>query len=316
MSKILNVSDSNYKIKVASAGTITLDTGATLGTVILTGNLQVNGTQTTVSSADLNITDNIIVVNSGETGAGVTLNTAGIQIDRGTSDDAFMIFDENTTHNDPVSQTNRGGTFVFKDNSNSTRGIKTNSITTGGTDLYLINAGNNVVSVSGTNDYENQVTDDDDLPNKKYVDDAIQTGIETITIQRIQRGDSVLNLFDENIDGGVSNLKITIDGAEVAQFKKNTTEIEDIVFQDNTISTLTSATDLTLSSSGTSFVTIDGILKMPIQSSATNVNPGTNIAVYGKDPAIGNSGVWYTNKDSYEDELISTNRSLLFSMLF
>ena len=123
-------------------------------------------------------------------------------------------------------------------------------------------------------------------------------------------------MFDESIDGGVSNLKITIDGAEVAQFKKNTTEIEDIVFQDNTISTLTSATDLTLSSSGTSFVTIDGILKMPVQSSATNVNPGTNIAVYGKDPAIGNSGVWYTNKDSYEDELISTNRSLLFSMLF
>ena len=84
----------------------------------------------------------------------------------------------------------------------------------------------------------------------------------------------------------------------------------------NTISTLTSATDLTLSSSGTSFVTIDGVLKMPIQASGTSVNPGTNIAIYGKDPAIGNSGVWYKNKDAYEDELISTNRSLLFSMLF
>ena len=96
----------------------------------------------------------------------------------------------------------------------------------------------------------------------------------------------------------------------------NTTEIEDIVFQDNTISTLTSATDLTLSSSGTSFVTIDGILKMPVQAGGASINPGTNIAIYGKDPAIGNSGVWYKNKDAYEDELISTNRSLLFSMLF
>ena len=123
-------------------------------------------------------------------------------------------------------------------------------------------------------------------------------------------------MFDESIDGGVSNLKITIDGAEVAQFKKNTTEIEDIVFQDNTISTLTSATDLTLSSSGTSFVTIDGVLKMPVQAGGTSINPGTNIAIYGKDPAIGNSGVWYKNKNAYEDELISTNRSLLFSMLF
>ena len=55
---------------------------------------------------------------------------------------------------------------------------------------------------------------------------------------------------------------------------------------------------------------------MPIQANGATITPGTNIAVYGKDPAIGNSGVWYTNKDSYEDELISTNRSLLFSMLF
>ena len=38
-------------------------------------------------------------------------------------------------------------------------------------------------SVSGTNNYETQITDDDDVPNKKYVDDAITTGIQTITIQ-------------------------------------------------------------------------------------------------------------------------------------
>ena len=315
MSKILNVSDSNYKIKVASAGTITLDTGATLGTVILTGNLQVNGTQTTVSSADLNITDNVIVINSGETGAGVTLNTAGIQIDRGTSDDAFVIFDENTTHNDPVSQTNRGGMFVFKDNSNSTRGIKTNSITTGGTDLYLINAGNNVVSVSGTNDYENQVTDDDDLPNKKYVDDAITTGIQTITIQSIQRGDSALNLLDSSLDGGVSEFKVTIDGAVVSSFKSDQTTLESVKFQDSAITT--TAGNLTLSSVGSAFVELDGILRMPLQddSSAIASDP-SKIALYGKDPDVGNTGVWYKNKYDYEDELISTNRSLMFSMLF
>lgn len=315
MSKILNVSDSNYKIKVASAGTITLDTGATLGTVILTGNLQVNGTQTTVSSADLNITDNVIVINSGETGAGVTLNTAGIQIDRGTSDDAFVIFDENTTHNDPVSQTNRGGTFVFKDNSNSTRGIKTNSITTGGTDLYLINAGNNVVSVSGTNDYENQVTDDDDLPNKKYVDDAITTGIQTITIQSIQRGDSALNLLDSSLDGGVSEFKVTIDGAVVSSFKSDQITLESVKFQDSAITT--TAGNLTLSSVGSAFVELDGILRMPLQddSSAIASDP-SKIALYGKDPDVGNTGVWYKNKYDYEDELISTNRSLMFSMLF
>jgi len=315
MAKTLNVNTGNYKVKVPDGGTITLDTGST-GNVIATGNLQVAGTQTTVNSQNLDIVDNIIVLNKGETGSGITENTSGIQIDRGSASDALIIFDEQTNHNDPVTQTVRPGTFVFKRENGTINGIYTNSIATGGGDLYLINSGTGVINVSGTNNYEAQITEDDDIPNKKYVDDAITTGIQTITIQKIQRGDSVLNLFDDSIDGGVSNLKITIDGAEVAQFKRNTTEIEDIVFQDNTISTLTSATDLTLSSSGTSFVTIDGILKMPIQTSGTVVNPGTNIAVYGKDPATGNSGVWYTNKNSYEDELISTNRSLLFSMLF
>jgi hypothetical protein len=316
MSKILNVNSGDYKVRVPTGETITLDTGAGVGNVQITGNITIAGTQTVVNSQELDIVDNVITLNKGETGAGVTENTSGIQIDRGTNSDAIFVFDEQTSHNDPVTQTVRPGTFVFKRENGAINGIFTNSIATGGGDLYLINSGTGVINVSGTNNYEAQITEDDDIPNKKYVDDAITTGIQTITIQKIQRGDSVLNLFDDSIDGGVSNLKISIDGAEVAQFKRNTTEIEDIVFQDNTISTLTSATDLTLSSSGTSFVTIDGILKMPIQASGTSVNPGTNIAVYGKDPAIGNSGVWYKNKNAYEDELISTNRSLLFSMLF
>ena len=36
----------------------------------------------------------------------------------------------------------------------------------------------------------------------------LQQVSQTITIQKIQRGDSVLNLFDDSIDGGVSNQKL------------------------------------------------------------------------------------------------------------
>ena len=122
----------------------------------------------------------------------------------------------------------------MRDEAGKIQGLFTNSITTGGGDLYLINSGNGVVSVSGTNNYEVQVTDDDDIPNKKYVDDAIVTGIQTIQIQSIARGDSALNLFDSSLDPGVSNLKFTIDGAEVAIFRNNSTEIENILFEDNT----------------------------------------------------------------------------------
>ena len=316
MSKILNVNTGNYVARVASGNTITFDTGAQAGTVVITGDLQINGETTTVSSQQLDLVDNIITLNKNESGAGVTLNQAGIQIDRGSLTDALLVFDEDISFNDPITQTVKPGTFVLKTADNAIIGLRTNAITTAGGDLFLINSGTGVISVSGTADYENQVTDDDDIPNKKYVDDTVTTGIQTITIQSIQRGDSALNLYDSGLDAGVSAFRVSIDGTEVALFKSGSTEIEDIVFENNTISTVTSATDLTLSSSGTSFVVIDGVLKMPIQSDATSFTPGDNIVVYGKDPGFGNSGVYYTNKNNYEDELISTNRSLMFSMLF
>ena len=43
---------------------------------------------------DVLIEDNIILLNNGETGAGVTLNVAGIEIDRGTLDNVSILFNE------------------------------------------------------------------------------------------------------------------------------------------------------------------------------------------------------------------------------
>ena len=316
MSKNLNVNTGNYTIRVPDGNTITLDTGAT-GTTSVTGNLLIAGTTTTVNSTDLNLKDNIIVINDGETGAGVTLNTSGLRVDRGTEQDATFLFDEQTVHNDPASQTVRYGTFTFKDLSGSIRGILTNSIATGGGDLYLINSGTGVISVSGTADYETNITEDDDIPNKKYVDDAITTGIQTIQITSVARGNTAVNLFDDSLDNSVSAIRFTVDGNERVLIKNDSTEIESISFQDNLITTTASGADLTLSSNGSPFVKIDGLLKLPIQddSSAVAYSP-THVAVYAKDPDKGKTGVWYKNKYDHEDELISTNRSLLYSMLF
>lgn len=317
MSKTLNVNSGNYTIRTPDGNSITLDTGAQVGNVVVTGNLQVQGTTTTVESADLNVEDNIITVNYGETGAGVTLNTAGLQVDRGTVVDAQLVFDETISHNDPVSQTNKFGTWTFKDTTGVLLGLRTNSISTGGGDLYLINSGTGVINVSGTNNYEIQVTDDDDIPNKKYVDDAITTGIQTITIQKIQRGDSAINLFDQSLDGGVSAFRVTIDSQEKMLVRNDSIEIENLLLNDTTISTTTTSGDLTLSSNGSPFVKIDSTLKMPVQDdSAIIAYDVQHILVYGKDPDKGNTGIWYKNKNNYEDELISTNRSLLYSMLF
>lgn len=69
---------------------ITLDTDY----VIVTGNLTIQGNTTTVTSNNLTITDNVIVLNKGETGAGVTKGNAGIIIDRGSSGPAQLQYKE------------------------------------------------------------------------------------------------------------------------------------------------------------------------------------------------------------------------------
>lgn len=66
------------------------------GDLIVSGNFIVNGTTTTVNSTDLQVEDNIILVNKGEAGAGVSAGTAGIQIDRGISTDFQILFNEAT----------------------------------------------------------------------------------------------------------------------------------------------------------------------------------------------------------------------------
>ena len=175
MSKIVRVQDGDYKVVTGVGGTITLDTGTNVpfepdgwqGGVVVTGDLLVLGNTTTVESEELYIKDNIVHINSGETGAGVSTlgSTAGFQIDRGSLPSTFILWDENV-QTGPFDS----GTFVFVDETynplvpldigNSLKPIATNGIHTGGENLYLIaGAGNGVVTVSGTSNYEQRVLD-------------------------------------------------------------------------------------------------------------------------------------------------------------
>ena len=92
MSKIIRAVDQDYKIIVGPSGSITLSGR----TVNIDGDLVITGTTTTVTTADLIVKDNLIVLNSGETSAGVSLGVAGIQIDRGTLPTVQLVFNEAT----------------------------------------------------------------------------------------------------------------------------------------------------------------------------------------------------------------------------
>jgi len=77
--------------------TLAADESATFaGAVTVTGDLTVNGSVTSISSTNTTIEDNTIVLNNGESGAGVTEGSAGISIDRGTADDALINWNETT----------------------------------------------------------------------------------------------------------------------------------------------------------------------------------------------------------------------------
>ena len=64
------------------------------GNVTVGGDLIVNGTTTTVNTATLEVTDNVIVANKDEAGAGITAGSGGLEIERGTLPNAKLVYNE------------------------------------------------------------------------------------------------------------------------------------------------------------------------------------------------------------------------------
>ena len=66
------------------------------GDVDIAGDLTITGDTTEIETTNTAITDNVIVLNKGEAGAGVTLGTAGIEVERGTETNKTFVWDETT----------------------------------------------------------------------------------------------------------------------------------------------------------------------------------------------------------------------------
>ena len=324
MASVVSIPNDDYIIKVTPGGTITLDTGPVQGNVVFTGNLTVGGSQTVVNSTNLDVQDNMITVNYGESGAGVTLTTAGLQVDRGTLTDATLVFDENFSWTDPVTDTQVDGGFVFTNLANTLVGIRTVSINSNGGDLYLINSGSGVISVTGTNNYEGNVTDDDHIPNKKYVDDEIVTALTSTFQRRIEEGTnskSFIEVRDEEVSGVQSVINFELDTVNVGKVFSDRFEIQDIRISDNMIETTTSDQDLILSAPGTGGVKV--LDNMTLTSTpaiddalADPAGPGDGIKLYVKTPETGGTGLFFKHANTTTGELMSRKNALLLSMLF
>lgn len=200
MAEILQTSN-DYIIKTRDNGEIKLDVGPASGTgvVRVTANLVVEGETTTVQSQELAIQDNMITLNSGETGNGVSLNVSGLEVDRGFSAPSarnpYAVFRFNET-DDAWEIVERDTSARFNNSALRLKTILTDSFTDGG-DLTLIGAGTGVVKVDGTTDYHLNVSGDNDIPNKKFVDVAINNRLPN---NRIQRDDTYV--IAQDVDGG------------------------------------------------------------------------------------------------------------------
>ena len=344
----------DYNIKVKDGGTIKLDTG-TSGDTIITGNLTVQGDVTSVSTTNLEIKDRIITLNEGENGPGVTLLYSGIEIDRGTYVDstavprAAFVWNETdpgfTTDEDPASasgywQIVTGSSetaYGFSDSNLKLRRILTNSSTDSG-DLTLIGTGTGVVKVAGTTNYRLQVTDNDDIPNKDYVDFSI---LNNPTFQiRAPSQDTRVIIADKDItpnnastggslayyqaatgypistDGASeSGVGFLVDGTLTATFYRNRVVLQSLEIVDSEIRHDSSNENIFINTNGTGKLQTNYGIQLDNNAVSPGIVTGSHV-IYSKPESTGKSGIYFVNTENTRDELVSKNRALLFSMLF
>lgn len=344
----------DYNIKTADGARITLDTGPAVGggSVRITGDLVVEGLTLNVAAQNLNITDNIITVNEGESGAGVTLVYSGLEVDRGSLSSSSLVYDE-STDSWMIANGSAPGPFNFSQSNLRLRRVLTDSVQDSG-DLTLIGVGSGLVNVFGTVAYEAEILSreaavpgsvDDVLPNKKYVDDAILNN-PTFQIVAPQSQDTRVIIADKeitpNIAGtagslayyaaqtgkpspGESAVTVIVDNSLIAQFFNNRFEVGDLEIgggvDNNEITSKNGITNenIYIRTQGSGKLQTNYALQLEKIGTTPSYTPN-NILLYGDTPGVGTSGVWFVN-DSAEaakqnGELISKNRALVFSMLF
>ena len=339
--KVANYGVDYLQFAINDSGVIEFTTAG--GVVKINGDLQVTGEST--SANDLIVSDNIIILNDGEQGAGVTLGTSGISIDRGSETTANFLWDESLQWLNPDTGTTQAGAFKLTDGDGDGSGLFVNTLVTNSTDLYLLGTGTNVVSVTGTTDYEKQIWDysdngvninndplSEDLltlnsdPNKGDVDTLVnvrglmdyvrdyttynfqkqitaprQNGITKITAQDVTDGDPI------------SSVNVTVNDVLVSNFEESSISFFTTSIQGQTILGTDPAQSLVLTTDGDT---------VEIQKPTTitrGTSPGTpldGITLYAGDEADGGTGLYYTNDNGTTDEIISKNKSLLYSILF
>lgn len=330
----------DYTIKASSGGTIKLDTGTLTGTTLITGDLVVEGNTITVEAVNLNVEDNVITVNYGELGAGVTMLYSGLEVDRGTENNAVLLWDEAADSWFFANRVGLGDNFNYTSSNLRLHRITTDSDTDTG-NLTLIDATIGVVNVGSSTDYYKRVLLPNDIPNKEYVDIAIQTqparqivsdtyNLATnpdATTSRVIVSD-VKNGTDADTDFAgdqvaESEVAVIIDDVVNAKFfydriATQNLEIYKTDGNSTTIQAVNTDGDINLSTLRVGRVKTNYALQFEQIATTPEFPIGSlpSTLIHAKAQSAGATGLYFVNTSGTNGELISKNRALLFSMLF
>jgi len=331
MSRILKVSQSDYRLQVQTGGNIILDTGDAVGLVTITGNLDVLGTQTVIESVNSYINDNKISLNynpndpySGDGISSVFGYQAGIEIGRGSRDWAEFVFSEQVTHYDTLVSDDVVGTFQIKtrnSNTNSTAlsGIQLRTIATDGTADLAFDMGNSVpvLKIVNSSNYESRVTDPDHIPNKKFVNDYVSAtgGVANVTLIHYP----LTGTYSSSVECTNTTINFAVGLQLRAQISSGGMSIDRITFAGDTISN-SGLNNLVLTATNNN-VEVDAFLNLSDQASDPTAVSGKT-PVYAKSAeGAGRTGIYFVNDVPYgessynQDELVSKNRAVLLGIL-
>ena len=322
----------DYKIITRTDGTITLDVGST-GTVRVTGNLDILGETTTIETTDTAIKDNIIILNQGEPGPGITTGAgldngkSGIIIARSsdvspTGNRASFLYDENK--DGFVIRSDGNPTLLYSGGLRlDTAGLESSYYINGRPRFYLSGPETqNVVLSVGT---ESEILDyaawldahgvQNDIPNKEYVDNKFaNTSVDiATTATSLKKYNSFITISNSAL-GGAGRIATFIDDYLVMQVEQNSVQMADMSIVGSTISPVFTNTNLYLTTENADVEVQAGVsFQVPTYEPSGESN---KVKVYSTSTTgAGGTGLLFVN-DQGKDELVSAKKALIFSIIF
>jgi hypothetical protein len=273
----------------------------TFNDLIVSGNLTVSGTTTTINTETINLADNTIVLNSNE--AGSPTQDSGIEIERGTSTNVSLLWDETNDRWTIGTESFVAGSFIGNLTGDVTGTVSslsnhnTDDVSEGSTNLYYTDARARAAFSAGSNI---TIVDGVISGSAAYVDSDARAAISVTD----SGGDGSLSY---NNTTGV----ITYTGPSSSEVRAHLSAGTGLTFTtgsfaiDSTVATLTGTQTLTNKTIDASNNTLSNIGNSSLTNSSITIN-GSSVSLGGTRTLVTDdisedgspTNLWYTDARS------------------